>query len=81
MASSRTELSFRGPIEPGCLDRSTTCWTGCGRRSLRLPRWIRSCSRTAVLEVANNIVRHGGTGTVSLVLQGDEQQLEALLLR
>jgi serine/threonine-protein kinase RsbW len=32
---------------------------------------------TAVLEVANNIVNHGGGGTMSLVLRGDTRQLEA----
>ena len=30
-----------------------------------------------MLEVANNIVSHGGAGTVSLVLNGDARQLEA----
>ena len=75
--SSRTELSFRGPIEPASLDSTHDLLARLWQEQPDVPELDRIMFSTAVLEVANNIVSHGGVGTVSLVLNRDHQQLEA----
>ena len=77
MPSSRTELSFNGPIEQACLDRTHDLLARLWQEQPEVAEVDQIMFTTAVLEVANNIVRHGGNGTVSVVLRGDEQQLEA----
>ena len=78
MASSRAELSFRGPVEPVCLDRTHDLLAQLWQQQPDVAEMDQIMFSTAVLEVANNIVSHGNGGTVSLVLQGDDRQLEAL---
>jgi anti-sigma regulatory factor (Ser/Thr protein kinase) len=75
--SSRTELSFSGPIEPASLDRTHDLLAQLWLEQPEVAQVDQIMFTTAVLEVANNIVRHAGTGTISLVLQGDGRQLEA----
>ena len=77
MPSSRTELSFRGPVEPACLDRTHDLLAQLWQEQPDVAEMDQIMFSTAVLEVANNIVSHGGAGTISLVLNGDAQQLEA----
>ena len=71
MPSSRTELSFRGPVEPGCLDRTHDLLAQLWQEQPDVAEMDQIMFSTAVLEVASNIVSHGGAGTVSIVLQGD----------
>lgn len=77
MPGSRTELSFRGPIEPACLDSTHDLLARLWREQPDVTDLDRIMFSTAVLEVANNIVSHGGVGSVSLALNGDERRLEA----
>jgi anti-sigma regulatory factor (Ser/Thr protein kinase) len=77
MSSSRTELSFHGTIEQACLDHTHDLLARLWQEQPDVAEIDQMMFTTAVLEVANNIVRHGGNGTVSVVLRGDEQQLEA----
>ena len=77
MASSRTELSFRGPVETACLDRTHDLLAQLWQEQPDVAEMDQIMFSTAVLEVANNIVSHGGAGTVSIVLNGDARQLEA----
>ena len=78
MASSRAELSFRGPAEPSCLDRTHDLLARLWQEQPDVAEMDQIMFSTAVLEVANNIISHGAAGTVSLLLQGDDRQLEAL---
>jgi serine/threonine-protein kinase RsbW len=75
--SSRAELSFRGPVEPACLDRTHDLLAQLWQEQPDVSEMDLIMFSTAVLEVANNIVSHGGAGTVSLLLKGDARQLEA----
>ena len=77
MASSGAELSFRSPVEPACLDRTHDLLARLWQEQPDVAEMDQIMFSTAVLEVANNIVSHGGGGTVFLVLQGDARQLEA----
>ncbi len=77
MASSRAEVSFRGPVEPASLDRTHDLLAQLWQEQPDVAEMDQIMFTTAVLEVANNIVSHGDGGTVSLVLQGDDRQLEA----
>jgi anti-sigma regulatory factor (Ser/Thr protein kinase) len=77
VASSRAEVSFRGPVEPASLDRTHELLAQLWQEQPDVAEMDQIMFSTAVLEVANNIVSHGAAGTVSLVLHGDEQQLEA----
>ena len=77
MPSSRTELSFHGPVELACLDRTHDLLAQLWQEQPDVAEMDQIMFSTAVLEVANNVVSHGGGGTVSIVLQGDGRQLEA----
>jgi serine/threonine-protein kinase RsbW len=77
VASSRTELSFRGSVEPACLDRTHELLAQLWQEQPDVAELDQIMFSTAVLEVANNIVSHSAGGSISLVLQGDAQQLEA----
>jgi serine/threonine-protein kinase RsbW len=75
--SSYTELSFRGPAEPACLDRTHELLDLLWQQQPDVAEMDQIMFSTAVLEVANNIVSHGAAGTLSVMLQGDARQLEA----
>ena len=77
MPSSRTELSFQGPAEPACLDRTHELLDLLWQQQPDVAEMDQIMFSTAVLEVANNIVSHGAAGTLSLMLQSDARQLEA----
>ena len=77
MPASRSELRFQGPAKPEYLDRTHDLLDRLWRDQTDVAEVDRMMFTTAVLEVANNIISHGGARFCSLVLQGDQLQLEA----
>jgi serine/threonine-protein kinase RsbW len=75
--SSRTELSYRGPVDPVCLDRTHELLGQLWQQQPDVAQLDQIMFSTAVLEVANNIVSHGDGGTLSVLLRGNARQLEA----
>ncbi|HWI02044.1 MAG TPA: ATP-binding protein [Propionibacteriaceae bacterium] len=77
MATSPVELSFQGPAEPTCLDRTHDLLALLWQQRPDVAETDQIMFSTAVLEVANNIVSHGAAATVWLTLNGNARQLEA----
>ena len=82
MPDSSAELTFQGPAEPGCLDRIHELMQQLWQAGPPVDDVDQMMFAMAVLEIANNIVRHrdGEHRDISLVLRTNWQELSADIL-
>jgi serine/threonine-protein kinase RsbW len=73
------KLTFSGPAEPACLDRIHELLNGLWEEHPDVLELDRMMFTTAVLEVGNNVVRHGGPAMMSLRLTCSSRRMEAYL--
>ena len=82
MPDSAAELTFQGPAEPSCLDLIHELMEQLWQAGPPVGDGDQMMFAMAVLEIANNIVRHrdGECRDISLVLRADWQELSADIL-